>query len=212
MTDNLIYRKQTNEGSDLYKKGVAIWKNLYRVKVPQKDLYTDEEIKYFGVPSVRDASIDRTMGESYTDVIISINAMVEYFRKGVIIKVVNHSDTKEIYEIIKDYLIAWNTHLFQDINSSTPPIEDLEALDRLAGVVYEHAVSHFKSTDIRNKLLGYDVSKSGLIGREAFNKTDDSYITKAPEKHESISYLLGRQALQKQATNDNRPNYFDRFN
>jgi hypothetical protein len=212
MTDNLVYKKQTNQGSELYKKGIAIWKNLYRVRVPQKDIYTENEVRYFGTPSVRDSSIDRTMGESYTDVMISINAMVEYFRKGVRIKVVTHSDTKEIYDVIKDYLIAWNMHLYQDINASTPPIEDLEALDKLAAVVYEHAVSHFKSTDMRNKILGYDVGQNAFIGRDAFNKTDDSFITKPPDKHESISYLLGKQALEKQITRNDKPNYFDRFN
>ena len=129
-------------GSTIEKTGAPIWDNLYAVRVPYVETLSEQMIKDFGMPTLGNRALDRQMHSDLVNVVISINAIVEYFKRGVTVYMQNNDDVNEIYNIVNNYLLAWKQQIDNCLNMGNIPTEDLLLLDRFAEMLYPVAAAY----------------------------------------------------------------------
>lgn len=172
-----------------------IWHNKYLIKIAQKHLASNEEIKMFGSLTTGFEEIDRTIGNQLTQVMISINDMVEYYKLGINIYIVQESDSEEIYETIVEYLQAWNETLNNAINVSPPPVEDLLLLDRFANTLFGPAKAYHDhnphKVDIISSSFGVSsrVTPQSLLGMQSAQA--------APPKYRTMSNIISQGVAER---------------
>lgn len=199
-----IYRR-ANQLSPIEQHGKPIWVTPFEVSIAYKDTCSPEYLRLFGMPTVGDPTIDATMHNQLCHRYVTINQMVEYFKKGIAVRVVNHADTKRIYELITNYLLAWKENLQTGINIGDAPIDDLILLDRFANVVYQHAVQHFTPEFLNSRLMqqlngeGKWKSRDSLVKPKAVNEKGE--VARHPQR-ESMSQLFSDRVIRggRQAT------------
>lgn len=147
-----------------------IWDYLYLARVPYLQSTSIEYLKRYGSYTTGDREIDRELSNQWITTMININQMVEYFREGVQIKIVNYNDTKEIYAHISEHLAAWNERLLKGINIGNAPIEDLILMDEFANAVYAHAKYQFTRETV-NSIVARRLSEVGRFNGSNFFKT-----------------------------------------
>lgn len=192
-----IYRVNKPSTNPIEVTGKHIWEALFLASVQFKDSMSEDYIRLFGMPTVGDSSIDREMHTQPIYTFMTIDKMVEYFRRGIAVSIQNHSDTKRIYEIISNYINAWKHHLDRGINIGGAPIEDLILLDRFASTVFEHAVQHITPEYLKSDALK-DLSGGGMWkGRDSFvpaeTKSADEHVNF--QKHESLAQLFSERII-----------------
>lgn len=131
---------------------VAIFDKLYRVSIPTRQMQTIEEQRTFGIRAIGDKTLDNALLNERTITWISIDKMIDYFKEGVTVGIIDPSDCKRIYDAISPHLSHWIGHFQRGVNFSNAPVEDLILMDKFAATVYSHAKYHFTS----------DVMTSGL--------------------------------------------------
>lgn len=119
-----------------------IFHEKFRCRIPLIHMHSLEYIEKFGlrVTLTGNKKQDEIIKHELIETYLTINDMVEYYRKGVNIRVVKVEDTKLIYSYIVSHLLAWKQAMITMLNLD-PPVEDLIALDELADLVYPHAKS-----------------------------------------------------------------------
>jgi len=120
-----------------------IFKELYLVRLPVLQMRSVEDIKEFGVPISGDDRTDRMISDEVRVVMLPISKLVELYKQGCRIGVVNGPDTKRMYESISTYLEMWKNRMINRLNTTNIPTEDLIDLDAFAHSVYERAKWHF---------------------------------------------------------------------
>ena len=142
-----------------------IFKKLWLCSVPVFESRSIEDIQNFGVPASGDSLYDESMRSERAQRMLSIDAMVEFYKRGVQVAVVNYTDTKLIYERISDHLNAWKTKLEDGWHTRNAPIEDLMLLDKFAMVVYKHARHQF-TTEMVDSILARRMSGALRVSRD----------------------------------------------
>ena len=188
--------KQLNPLEDpVIEYGKPIWNKLFLVRIPNKSIPTTDEIKMFGLPSVMDPVYDHQMQNMLIDVMIPINKMIDYFQAGVTVRVVKHTDTKVIFDIIDKYLLAWKHKLDRGINIAIAPLDDLLVLDRFAGVIYPHARDHMKPTDsITSIINSFGGLGSKMIPLELRGPVMD-HVQETKETYNSLAEILSERVI-----------------
>jgi len=130
------------QGSMIERTGNPIWNNLYEVRVPYVETLSAQFLKDVGMPTVGNRELDKQMHQDLVNVVISIDAIVEYYRRGVTVYVRNGQDTQEIYHIVNNYLLAWRLQVENGLNLGMVPMEDLMLLDRFAEMLYPVAQAY----------------------------------------------------------------------
>lgn len=153
--------------------GAAIWEGLYYMRVPWLATQSTEEIRRFGVPTTGNKLTDIQMYNNPVTVMITINDMVEYFRKGVSITFVDARQTREVYDIVNNYLMAWRDHLQSASANVEVPIDDLLLLDQFAEKLWPLAQTFGAVKPIfENSLLAaLGAGQSNLLSRASFQIT-----------------------------------------
>lgn len=123
-----------NKSSDYY-----IWEPVFRCKIPQLQSTSTTYLKIFGSPTTGHPEIDKELNNQELTTFLTIAKMVEYYKKGVPVKVVQYKDTKTIYEYIENHIRAWKNRIEKGINIGGAPVEDLILMDQFATSVYQHA-------------------------------------------------------------------------
>lgn len=137
-----------------------IFEERFLVKVPYIDTCSDDYLKIFGTPTTGDKDIDKVVNSEWVDVCIPICDMVDYYRKGVNIKVTRPGDVKKIYDNISAHLSKWANNLDYGLNIGNAPIQDLIDLDRFANIVYAHAKYHI-TPELVSSLMGQRLNAIG---------------------------------------------------
>lgn len=132
----MTVRYSPADGSSVEKLGALIWDNLYAVRVPYIETQSAQMMKDFGIPTLGSRHMDRQMHQDLVNVVIPIDSIVEYFRRGVTVRMQNNDDTLEIYHIVNNYLLAWKQQIDNCLNLGNVPTEDLLLLDRFAEMLY----------------------------------------------------------------------------
>lgn len=123
-----------NKPSDYY-----IWEPVFRCTIPQLQTTSTTYLRLFGSPTTGHPEIDKSLNDQTLTTYLTIAKMVEYYKKGVPVRVAQYKDTKTIYEYIENHIRAWKRRLETGINIGGAPIEDLITMDQFATSVYQHA-------------------------------------------------------------------------
>lgn len=138
---------------------IALWDILYKVKVPMQYLISETYIREFGIPSSGNKEIDAAQNSQYTVTYLNIDRMVELYREGAPIYVLESEAPKKIYEAISEHLHAWKDTIENGINVNAAPYEDLILLDNFAHAIYENAKYTLTSSEpespFTKMLMGY---------------------------------------------------------
>lgn len=127
-------------GTSIERLGAPIWERLFLMRVRYIDTIPSETLKEIGVLDSGNRQLNRQMHNDLVTVMIKINDMVEYFKRGVTVTFVNHAETRDAYEIVNNYLMAWKHQIDQGLNLGKVPMDDLFLLDRWAQALYPVAL------------------------------------------------------------------------
>lgn len=139
-----------------------IWYKKYKCRLRLIETRSIDELREYGMPTVFDKEYDNATANELVIRMLTVNEMVEYYKKNVSIFVVNYDDTKLIYDDIMTHLKAWKHYLDTTLMSSgDAPVEDLILLDKFANIVYKHAVHLFSNDYITSSLFN---RMQGVLG------------------------------------------------
>lgn len=130
-----------------------IFNEKYLCRVPYLATRSEDHLRKYGMPITGLPEYDKGLANELQDRYLSIAQMVEFYKKGVVVRVVKYGDTKRIYERITDHLVAWQEALKWRLNIGNAPLEDLVIMDQFANAVYEHAKYQFEQTVVESLLL-----------------------------------------------------------
>lgn len=117
-----------------------LWDSIYQVEIPDVLSLDPEYIKIFGVHVTGDKDIDGNIHKTFTTVMISPIKMLEYFDRGLEIRIPNREDMIKIHKDIELYLGEWRDHLKYDINLSVSEHKDLITnLEKMSKTIYGKA-------------------------------------------------------------------------
>lgn len=134
-----------------------LWDYYFKVSVPQVQATSLDYMRVYGNYITGDKGVDREVAMQWLTTSMPIHRMVDLYKEGSQIKIINQADVKTIYEYISRHLTAWRSRLERGINIGGAPFEDLIALDQFAHAVYEHAKYHF-SKDVVESILAQELS------------------------------------------------------
>lgn len=143
---------------------VGIWDYLYKVRIPDLQSRSVEDIRENGVRITGVEHIDKAMSKNKRTVYINIDEMVEYYRNGVPIQVIDPKDTKAIYDAISKHIYAWQDYIKNGVNLGSAPIEDLILMDQFANTVYEHAKYLFQTDSFKDLVKRHFGGYGGIVG------------------------------------------------
>lgn len=184
----------------------GIFKNLYMCRVPYLDSLEDDELEMYGILHVNDLEYDTATRTQLIDKYITINQMVELFKRGVNIYVVKHDDSKKIYDAILKHLLYWSNEIKNGLINRVAPVEDLIDLDRFASIVYPHA-RNYTTTALIESIIKKDASSNLLIpteeimrsrpnnnGRMTLNDSVDNAVVE--KEHQSLKDIFENRRIR----------------
>ena len=178
----------------------VIFHKLFLARVPILSTFSEEEIEITGIPMHQNME-DETKTESMlntTTVMITINDMVEKYKNGFKISIVNYEDMSFIYDVIQDHLLAWRNRRITSLNSTSTNVDnDLIDLDSFANEIFGiHKVKIVNDNMIvkpafTNSLA--DILMSPTTPKKEINVIDYDEVTRtelAPERVRKEKYDL----------------------
>lgn len=150
-----------------------IFDYLFMVKIPEFQSRSIAHIKMYGTYTTGNRAVDKTLSQNWLTTMLSIDGMIEYYKEGVMIRIVNYDDTKKIFEFVQDHLEAWANYLKNGINIGDAPRDDLILLDEFASKVYEHAKYVSRSTIVESMFARQLERIVPLNMNNFFNKTNE---------------------------------------
>lgn len=131
-----------------------IFKFPFRVRIPQRELYSDLDREIFGVPTTGDHNLDRKLAEELTPVTMTISDLVGLWSRGVNFTFDSVDDIVRMYGYIKEHLSAWEKAIREKIWMKEPPMEDLKNLDNFAGFLFSRSRGRIAKKFENESLLG----------------------------------------------------------
>lgn len=160
-----------------------LWNAIYRADIPDQLSLDPEYIRIFGVHITGDRQSDETLKTMFTTVMITPIQMIDYFEKGLEIRIHNREDMIKIHKDIELYLNEWREHIKYDINLNIEEHKTLIlSLEKFSKTIYTKA----KNVEIIDNL--FTKKKIGLVNPlEAL--TERTKPTARPD-YEGISKLV----------------------
>lgn len=144
-----------------------LFERYYHVRFKHIDSRSPEQIRRTGIRSSGIPEIDREVARYEVDSELTIDQMFELWRNGATIRLVNYSDSAEIYQIIQRHIVETAEAVKYAVNGVNKELlVDMVDLDKFASVVYNKAVSIF--TDMERKAV-HSHTMAGLPAINAFN-------------------------------------------
>jgi hypothetical protein len=154
-----------------------IFDDLYMIRVPSFATKSDLELRLFGTVYTGNPDVDKGHLDEIVTVMWSINRMVESYKKGIPIRVINPQDTKKIFESISKHLEAWKNYKEYGININRVPYDDLVKLDEFASSVYEHVKFEYSAIVKEETSLDRYLKELNLLNEQSL-----SSILEQPKK------------------------------
>lgn len=158
----------------------ALWDRVWHCRIRQIDLLSENYIREFGMPTVLDPGIDQEMANQLVDVYIPVVKMIDYYSKGVTVRIVNPEDIKLIYHHLQTHLELWQHRLKTSFNISDAPIEDLMAMNEFANTLYPWVKEYYKNNGSGSELIR-EIRKLGFVG---FGVLPAEKPTEAPQRQD----------------------------
>lgn len=116
--------------------GNSIFKDIYPCRVRAVDMRSTEDIAMRGFNTTGDERYDQQMREELIDCYITVNHMVEYYRKSVNVYLQVPDHSKIIFDVVTNYLNAWMDVIRYTHIDLTPPTDDLILLNNFSKMIY----------------------------------------------------------------------------
>lgn len=127
-----------------------IWDKLYTVLIPDQLTLSPGYIKTYGTYHTSNKEVDKMMSTNFTQVMIPIAKILEYFEDGVEIQIPSRKDLISIHKDIELYLQEWREHIKLSINSDINQHKKfILSLEKLSLNIYNKA----KPSEVIDNLL-----------------------------------------------------------
>lgn len=168
-----------------------IFKFGFRVRIPQRELYTELDREVFGIPTTGNHELDKELAEELTPVTLTIANIVDLWERKVRFTLDSVDDIVRMYGYIKEHLTAWEAAIREKIWLREPPMEDLHKLDAFAGWLFTRArgriAKKFESESLLGALDAGSVSPISIGGPDEMTTVGDQIRT---SEHESFVSTL----------------------
>jgi len=182
-----------------------LFNKMFRCRVGNLDSMSADYVRYYGMPTSGDPAYDEQVAKELVDRYLTIDDMMAYAKRGVAVEVNKPEDTKVIYEIISNHLVAWKNQLEHQLGKPDPElVEDLIRMDNFANIIYAHAKYHFApdtldSAFARNISSLLSISNANLLAKPAEpvdpNATpEEAEAAKFPERQSFRDVFISRAA------------------
>lgn len=169
-----------------------IFDRKYEVRIKKIDNMSVEEIEFYGMYSTGDKDYDQELNNEIIVRWLSINEMVEYYKRGKPFSIVDPKNTEEIYEVTHKYLLSWKDKLQNSVNIGNAPVEDLIALDGMASAIHGYACQYMKIERTQSPLLNF-FDSVGLGRAPQITKVDDS--EGGVKRHNSLAEIFSEAVM-----------------
>ncbi len=113
-----------------------IHENLFRIQMKSRDIRTREEIEEYGTYISGEKDIDDYAGDEIRTIYITIENMINYYKRGIILYIPRQEDTDAIYKIIDEYLIKWKLKIESSFHPEEAPLDDLLLYENFAQTMF----------------------------------------------------------------------------
>lgn len=190
-----------------------IWGIDFKVRIPRVDTYSEGYLKLMGIPSSGDEAFDKVMQGELITTWKSINLMIEIFRTGGRVHIVDHDDCVKIYHYIDNHLDTWRRHLENSpINSNRAPVDDLILCDEFSEVVFQYARWEYVNDD----QLAFLRRQFGAQWRHTVSAIQEAIPTMAAirNKRDNAALQAGGSNIRIADANEvmgSKPDYLDAY-
>lgn len=183
----------TQQQEDQYNTLVdIIFERKYEIRIKVIDNTSVEEVAHYGRYTTGDKDYDKALLEELITRWMSINEMVEYYKRGKPFRVANIKDTEEIYTTIHQYLLCWESRLRNSVNIGNAPIDDLIDLDSFASKIHGYACETMVVQRTQSSLMNYFNSVG--LGRGSVYSTVQEPET-GVKKHNSLAEIFSEAIM-----------------
>ena len=144
-----------------------LWDYYYKVRIPYLQSRSMTDVHRYGTDISGIREIDEDISGRMLTTMLTVSKMVDYYREGVSIRVVDVKDVKEIYEAISQHIHTWKSRLEHGINLGDAPIDDLIALDQFAAAIYENGKYQFTPETV-NSIFATELSNLQRVNAHNF--------------------------------------------
>lgn len=195
--------------NNILEQNRAVWKLfniMFSCTVRSVDNYSIDHLAMRGMIDSGSALKNKQTANALVYREMTINTMVELYKTGATVNIVNPADTKKIYEIVAEHLEDWKEYLRTQMNTGDAPIEDLILLDKFASIVYKHALPHFTREIAKTFIDGSAVAMMKADIMNAFGQASPGVVkeeeTKMPDQRDSLAgafktYVRGNNGERK---------------
>ena len=150
----------------------------FEVAIPQGMIQSDEEIATLGAFTTGNPASDREMMQQPFFSYVTIDAVVEWQRKGIPVEFANPKDFKKVYDIIVEHLNDLALAIRNGWMITAPPTEDLQLLEQIASRLYVKARSEIITDQGLQEVFSFLTFQSASplgnsIGQLAVKKRDE---------------------------------------
>jgi len=183
----------TQAQDDEYRKLLdIIFERKYEIRIRMIDNVSIEEVEFYGMYTSGDKELDNELQNELIVRWLSINEMVEYFKRGKPFRITHVKDTEEIYGFIHQYLLSWKLKLENSVNIGNAPVDDLIALDQMASLIHGYACEHMKVEKSQSSLMNYFASVG--LGRKSQVSHTEPEATQT-RRHESLAEIFSEAVM-----------------
>lgn len=125
----------------------------YKVRVPTLMSRSIEDIQASGVVLSGIPEFDKGIETELSTKWMTIDSMVEHFKRGCPVYITRYEDTKRIYEVIHLHLQTWAEHMNRGVNVGDAPLDDLIQLDNFASSVFEYAKYQYRNSFLEDPII-----------------------------------------------------------
>jgi hypothetical protein len=86
-----------------------LFNRRFMCKAPVMATMSVDDIKQFGMPTTGDPMIDKEMSREWPLRMLNIAEMEDIFNRGYSLRLTKYSDSKTVYELIRDHLLEWRS-------------------------------------------------------------------------------------------------------
>ena len=166
-----------------------IFSSIYKVEIPDQLSLDPDYVRIFGVHVTGDKSADEVLKTTFTTVMITPIQMIDYYEKGLEIRIHKREDMIKIHKDIELYLDEWREHIKYDINLNVNEHKALIlSLEKFSKTIYGKA----KNVEIIDNI--FTKKKIGLVNPLIELKERNS-PTARPD-YEGISALVRSKATK----------------
>lgn len=151
-----------------------IWKDLYSVSVPDNLTIDTNYLRVYGTYTSNDPKYADMMATNFTNVMIPVAKMLEYYVQGIEIRIHSRDNMIRIHKDIELYLEEWREFIRTDIHSSTisPDNKNLiMSLEKLSKDIYAKA----KPSEVIDRLINKK-KRIGLVTPLAEMRDDEELV------------------------------------